>query len=480
MNENKKFKILIVEDEKSVFDVIERTLIEKCSLIDIRIVKNKKEAINILEDNKYFFDLISLDLQIPIDVEKLDKSPTNGLAVLSACQTYAKGTPLIILTGTSTMDMMENFISMSNTLPIWFDNNYSTIEHFQKRNIDKYIPQIESMCNSVLSLFDIELEIKNTKELSIEHDRLIRMFIKSTSGVRAQVRKIGGGLSGSSVYALFIFNQNGSLTHKTIAKCGPNNEILLDANNYDDYISRLNPSSTPRKLRYIEYGAKAQAGVFYGLASDYDMSFFKSSKNYKNTEVIRNYLKSMTVEWQQAKSHTRISIQEIRKNLVSDEKASVIFSEFELDWAESFEAMKIQINSSFYHGDLHGENVLVDTEKGLTTLIDYGDINLGPLTIDPITLECSFLFHPDGIIDSEWPKIENLENWEDIEKYTDGCPVAEEIHFCREWANEVKGSNRELAASLYSYALRQLKYPDTNKEIALSLLEASRRIIANS
>ncbi len=478
---NKEFKVLLVEDEESIIDLIVKRLTNICDNIDIKIVKNKKEAIDVLEDNAYFFDLISLDLQIPIDNEKLEKSSSNGLSVLSVCQTNAKGTPIIILTGTSTVDMIGDFLSISTNLPIWFDDNiYSTISHFPKRKLDEYIFKVESIYKSVISLFDIELEIEDTTKLSIEHDRLIRMFIKSTSGVRAKVSKIGGGLSDSSVYSLFIFNESGSLTHQTIAKCGPNNEILLDAANYDNYISRLNPSSTPRKLRYIEYGAKAQAGVFYGLASDYNMSFFKSSKNNQNTKEIRNYLKKMTVEWQQAKSHTRISIQEIRRNLVSDKNASVVFSEFKLDWAESFEAMEIQINSSFYHGDLHGENVLVDTEKGLTTLIDYGDINQGPITIDPITLECSFLFHPNGIIDSEWPKIENLENWEDIEKYSDGCPVADEIHFCREWANEVKGSNRELAASLYSYALRQLKYGDTDKEIALSLLSASRRIIANS
>ena len=70
--------------------------------------------------------------------------------------------------------------------------------------------------------------------------------------------------------------------------------------------------------------------------------------------------------------------------------------------------------------------------------------------------------------------------WENIEDYIKDCPVAEEIYFCRTWAEEIKGSKRELAATLYSYALRQLKYPDTNKNIALELLNASRRIIDNS
>ena len=37
------------------------------------------------------------------------------------------------------------------------------------------------------------------------------------------------------------------------------------------------------------------------------------------------------------------------------------------------------------------------------------------------------------------------------------------LNNCLHCGKEIKGSKRELAATLYSYALRQLKYPNTNK-----------------
>jgi hypothetical protein len=38
------------------------------------------------------------------------------------------------------------------------------------------------------------------------------------------------------------------------------------------------------------------------------------------------------------------------------------------------------------------------------------------------------------------------------------------------WARRIAAGNREIAACAYSYLVRQLKYPDTDKPLALSLL----------
>lgn len=49
---------------------------------------------------------------------------------------------------------------------------------------------------------------------------------------------------------------------------------------------------------------------------------------------------------------------------------------------------------SCIHSDLHGENILLNTESNKAVIIDYGDINEGAIILDIITLECSALFHP--------------------------------------------------------------------------------------
>ena len=53
-----------------------------------------------------------------------------------------------------------------------------------------------------------------------------------------------------------------------------------------------------------------------------------------------------------------------------------------------------------------------------------------------------------------------------------GCPAAKFVAGCREWALEVAAGQREVAASAYSYLVRQLKYDDTDKGLAMELLEA--------
>ena len=44
----------------------------------------------------------------------------------------------------------------------------------------------------------------------------------------------------------------------------------------------------------------------------------------------------------------------------------------------------------------------------------------------------------------------------------------------REWALKVAAGRREVAACAYTYLLRQLKYPDTDKARILALLEGVR------
>jgi hypothetical protein len=108
-------------------------------------------------------------------------------------------------------------------------------------------------------------------------------------------------------------------------------------------------------------------------------------------------------------------------------------------------------------------------------LIDYGDIADGPPALDPVTLELSGIFHPDGVFySSEWPSVETAKKWGELDAYLSGCPHRDFVRGCRAWALDVAAGSREIAATAYSYLLRQLKYADTNKDRALALIEGVR------
>lgn len=476
---NKIFRMLIIEDEEEISTLIREVMIKFNPKVDIVIASNKFDAITIIENEGEFFDLISLDLQIPTNVGLMDKAAEHGLSILPIAQEYLPGTPIVMLTGTSTVQMINDFLQFSNTIDIWQNGiKSSSIQHFDKSQLNKYIECVQKMCNSTLNLFNVELNYQGNDLLPIEYDRLIRIFTLRLKGVRVNVKKVSGGLSSSKVYSLAIFDSNGNLSYQTIAKCGDSIEIREDSSNYMTFIHRLNESVTPRKLDHIKYGAKCKSGVFYGFAEQYTYSYFQTSLTNLNNTEIRTSIKDLTKEWQLAGTVKTTDIKYIRKKLVSDEIAFKLWKDYDLKWAEEFENNQIQIKEGICHCDLHGENILINIDNKSSTLIDYGDIKEISMTIDPLTLECSFLFHPNGIDNKMWATLEeDIENWQNIDEYIKNSPIKDEIIFCREWLNSVKIANREVGASLYSYALRQLKYDNTNKKIALKLLNVAKNII---
>jgi hypothetical protein len=114
-----------------------------------------------------------------------------------------------------------------------------------------------------------------------------------------------------------------------------------------------------------------------------------------------------------------------------------------------------------------------------SVLIDYGTVGIGPASLDPVTLELSLFFHPQGPFHPEgqlagcgWPLEQQIINWGNPDQYLAECPAQHFIKECRDWARTIAAGNREIAAAAYSYLMRQLKYPDTDKSLALSLLNS--------
>jgi hypothetical protein len=66
-----------------------------------------------------------------------------------------------------------------------------------------------------------------------------------------------------------------------------------------------------------------------------------------------------------------------------------------------------------------------------------------------------------------------LDNWASAEEYLVDCPYRDEIELCRKWISDIGATNCELAACLYSCALRQLKYDDTDKNRAIALINTA-------
>ena len=109
-------------------------------------------------------------------------------------------------------------------------------------------------------------------------------------------------------------------------------------------------------------------------------------------------------------------------------------------------------------------------------LIDFGDTGASYAAADPVTLELSTIFHTQhSRLPVEWPREENMLAWPDIAAFTSGCAFTPFIQACRDWALATAASTDEVIAVGYAYAMRQLKYQDTDKQMARALIRSCIR-----
>ena len=464
--------VLIVEDDEDFVEELCETITRLPGDSDIRIADSRNQAYEMLEDG--FLDLVILDLKLPTISGALDADPEHGHAVFNRIRALAPGTPIFVLTGSPAEDFIPELLSNQQQIDIWSEGQKTgTILFLKKFDIGKCPKTLMPVAKAIERLSDVELD-RNDVNLSLAEDRLIRIFARKFQGVRCVVSKLGGGLSDARVIRLRVTDSQGVQVHDAVAKLSTHADVRREGDCYDKHVTRLDPAATPRKLATLEFGAHKLAGVFFGLADGFDESAFDVARNSpEQSEAVIPNVEAAMVQWIEGVPETRRNIREIRRRLLSDESLGEVRETFDLDWIQEFENRNIQARWGCSHGDLHGCNILVSSAG--VALIDYGDVCDGPASLDPVTLELSLLFHPDAPDRAgAWPSAEQARKWGNRKAYLEGCPFPHFVRECRDWALRVGAGAREVAASAYSYLVRQLKYDDTDKDRALALLDGVR------
>lgn len=463
--------ILVVEDDDDFFTDLAGVLSEFGNQVEFVRAVDRDSAIHLLQSE--YFDLIILDLKIPPSSESLEADPSHGRAVFGEARSIAPGTPIFVLTGSPAEDFIADMLAQAQTLDIWCTGSKTgTITFLKKYNFEQFPAIISTAVRAVNDLAEIELVAGNVN-FTIEEDRLLRIFARRVGGVRCRITQISGGLSAARVVRIMVTDTNGALIHEVVGKLGTLADVRDEAERFNTYIARLDARVTPRHIATMEYGARGTGGVFYGLAEGFEFSCFDVAfESAAPQETTVRGIEAGTSRWRLGVPESRKSIKDIRRVLLSDQDASRLASQYHLEWTDQFEERHIQVRWSAIHGDLHGANVLVD-RQGTSVLIDYGDVQEGPASLDPVTLELSMLFHPARRV-GNWPTIELSEQWGQTAVYSTNCPYTEFLIACRAWQTQVAAGPREVAVCAYAYLLRQLKYEDTDKSLALGLLRGAR------
>ncbi len=463
-------RVLVVEDDQDFVDELCLTLSHLDGPPEVTVARSRDSASARLESE--FYDLVILDLKIPTVDGALDAVPAHGRAVFGRALQSAPGTPVFVLTGSPAEDFFQEMLDRKRQVDIWGGGEVGTVTFLRKSCFSEASAKLAPFATAVRGLGEIEFQRGDTNP-SIEDDRLIRIFAKRVNGVRCVGSMIGQGLSPAKVIRLKVTDSRGTRIHDAVAKLGTLAEVRDESARYKIHISKLEAAATPRELHTLEFGAKARAAVFYSLMDGFDQDVFEvcAQPGTLPSTVAKN-AQEMTLRWSDGVGETRRPIREIRQRLIADDEFQQATRPHAILWLHDFERREVQTRWCSIHGDLHGGNILVRSD-GSCVLIDYGDVGEGPASLDPITLELSLLFHPKRpLLGSGWPSGGQAQHWADLDKYLKGCPAANFIRACREWSFAVAAGQREIAAVAYAYLVRQLKYADTDKGLALELLNA--------
>ena len=265
--------ILIVEDDDEYITELQQMIAETGGPAVPTFVTNRDDAVAKLENG--FFDFAILDLKIPTAAGNTDFDPEHGKHVFHHVRKVSPGTKILVLTGSPSDDFIAPLLAQKHDSDIWSEGaKVDTVEFLKKIDIDQAPEKIGRVVSAIHALSDIELQT-NGLNLSTGEDRLIRIFSKHFKALTCSVHPIGAGKSGARPLRLKMFDQTGAPIREVVAKLGELPKMQDEDARYDEHVVLLDGAATPRKMKLLEFGAGALAGLFYQLASGHDASIFK-------------------------------------------------------------------------------------------------------------------------------------------------------------------------------------------------------------
>ncbi|UWR86383.1 response regulator (plasmid) [Phaeobacter inhibens] len=465
-------RILLVEDHFDFAESIEKS-IRSIAGCDVTWTQSRSSALTALEEEP--FDVVLLDRNIPSDDGILDGDDSHGWDVFQQIRERFPGTSVWFLTATVDADFAIHLLNEygRNGDIHACGGNDTVYRVFWKRQMTDCIAHVRAFREEVRRTEEVNLsQIGDPVNLRREEERLLRLFGRSHGGASVETRILSGGLSGARVLQVAVHNTGGKPLLTSIGKIGDFREIGKERERYRNEIARLVPGSTPQVTAELDLGASGYVGIFYGaVGTEVTDLFTKLTLDPAGAADIPGRLRTAQAPWHNASSVERMRVGAVRRRLIGDVTLASVQHELQDIDITTVEMKEIDVALCVQHGDLHCANVLFD-DRGHPMLIDYPDTGQAFACLDPVALELSTIFHKNAPDRHGWPGQVEADNWKDITVFAAGAPFEAYLKACRDWSIAVAGSEQEVWAVGYAYALRQLKYDDTDKALARAIIIA--------
>jgi len=468
-------KILIVEDDESFLDQLEPSL-QLIAGLTWEIARSRNAALNALEAG--FFDAIVLDLNLPTVDQAMDLAIAHGEAVFGVVQACSPGTPVLFLTGSSAEPIYETILASKEKVDLFGDGvPTDTIQLFRKAKVLDFVTEIARLAERLNATDRIEL-IRQGVDLGLspEDGRLLRIMGRKFNGSGVRLAPADGGLSASRVLRVTVVDGQGHERLQGIAKLSIR-PTVEDEVRRSENLHPLRQGDFAPLIMAVKDGAKRNAATLYRLADGFDWNMFHliGKSPVRAAEVVPR-VQAAIAPWFGAAQVQRTTVGKVRARYLSDERAAELAITYGLGDLEALERRPLSVRISCAHGDLHGANVLLGADDR-PSLIDYGDVGEACSVVDPLTLELCLFSHPLGeaclggwLPDFSVP-------WESTVAYAASSPIGDFIVAARTWTHAVAFGDQDVFANGYGYCLKQLKYPDTNKEFFVRALVEMRRCL---
>lgn len=472
---------MLVEDDADVSDALLDAIRGAGMTVECAHATNRKDALQSIRARDHF-DLGICDLRIPSESQTLDSSTNFGRETFATFRERRPGTPVWVFSAYADEDdFLDNLLhAQQQGDPYGCGRNEPMVRHFRKGRLVNVVEELSRCYLELGRLNEIEFSTEGVNfDFSLEEERLLRIMTRRLGGKAAKLSALGGGLSGSRVLLLRVYDNLGFVAAQCVIKLGDRQSLEDEARRYRRFVpAALPPGSFVPLFDTVTDGAGGSIALAYTLAVEEPSSLGKALETDEATalDLLAN-LRIAESSWLAAGHVERMSIGDVCDLLSSIRDPVTAAGCLDGDISLLLPSKEIYVKLSAQHGDLHLENVIAGPSG--PTMIDYGRTGIRVASYDPVSLELSLVFHPTGrSLSGDWPSMEQARQFDQLNSYLQGCPAPAFVKLCRQWAYS-QAQDKEVYASFLAYALRQLKFPDTDSNLAKSYIVRAAEMICS-